>query len=101
MITNENFTVDMLKELRHENIRLNKIKELNAKLNSETETVINEICCQLFQNVNRTPYHGTLVVCKWADYPDTIQWNYVYNWFKIQGFNAQFNIRYKEVSVVV
>lgn len=87
MITNENFTADMLRDLRSEQIRLNQIEELSSQLDSETKNIINRLCAALFTQANNINYSSVVYLREYNE-TELHQWENIKEWFKIQGFSV-------------
>lgn len=102
MRINENFTADMIIELRKENMRLKRLDEL--ELNEEEKDIINDICSTLFkwgsgEDVELYSALGRPSV-KHQIPPVGVDTDKICKWFRIQGFKPNnFNLTEDEICI--
>ena len=102
MRINENFTADMIIELRKENVRLKRLDEL--ELNEEEKDVINDICSTLFKwgSGKDVGLYNSLSRpgVKYQIPPLGVDKDKIYEWFRIQGFKPNnFNLTEDEICI--
>ena len=105
MRINENFTADMIIELRKENMRLKRLDEL--ELNEEEKDIINDICRTLFQwgsgqDIKLNSFRGVLGLpsVKYQIHHSGVDTDKICKWFRIQGFKPNnFNLTEDEICI--
>lgn len=105
MRINENFTADMIIELRKENMRLKRLDEL--ELNEEEKDIINDICSIIFkwgsgQDIKLNSFRGVLGLpsVKYQIHHSGIDKDKICKWFRIQGFKPNnFNLTEDEICI--
>lgn len=102
MRINENFTADMIINIRKENIRLKRLDEL--ELNEEEKDVINDICSTLFkwgsgQGIKLYSLYGIPSV-KYQIHSSGVDKDKICEWFRIQGFKPNpFTFKENEICI--
>ena len=123
MRINENFTADMIIELRKEVIVEEETKEkakeadeeeteqdsLIGELNEEEKDIINDICSTLFkwgsgQDIKLNSFRGVLGLpsVKYQIHHSGVDKDKICKWFRIQGFKPNaFNLKENEICISV
>ena len=107
MRINENFTAEMIIELRKENVRLRKLDEL--ELNEKEKDIINDICRTLFQwgsgqDIELNTLRGILGFpsVKYQIPVSEVDKDKICKWFRIQGFKPRdFNLAEDEICISI